>query len=453
MRQKQVIKQKVFTLSLGCPRNLVDSEILNGILKRAGFRLTKDPERADILIVNTCAFIESAKTESIDAILQLASIKTRKKNNDKSMLIVTGCLPQRYAKEIIDEIKEIDCVFGSSDFMKIPEYIRGGHHKKKYMVSLEPSFLYNHKTDRSIITPRHYAYVKIQEGCINCCSYCVIPKLRGSYRSRVMGSVLDEIKGMAKDPGLKEINIIGQDTTLYGIDRYGRVRISELLEKSGRLMHERWIRLLYTHPAHFSDDLIFTIRDTLPMVRYIDLPIQHINGRILRSMNRKVSRGRIEELIKKIRAHIKDVAIRTTVIVGYPGETEAEFRELLDFIEYAKFERLGAFLYSREEGTKAADLPGQISDREKACRFDRVLTKQRDISQEYNNSLIGRELRVLVEDVCDQENRLYLGRTEMDAPEVDGNCYIRSKANIKKGTFVNVSVTGSMEYDLIGEAL
>lgn len=445
------MKSKIFLLSLGCPRNLVDSEVLMGILKARGFVITEDLNQAGIFIVNTCAFIEKAKQESIDAILELVSLKNERKgsrNKTQKKLIVTGCLPQRYANELKDGIPEIDGIFGSADFIKIPDFIKKLFIGKQRRITATPRFLYSHKDKRAFITPAHYAYAKIQEGCINNCSYCVIPKLRGPYRSRSLHSILEEIRHM-RDSGVKEINLIGQDTTSYGVDRYGTMRIARLLRDASGIMKGKWVRLLYTHPAHFSDELIDVIGYERPICRYVDFPIQHINDRILKNMNRGVSRRGIIAMINKIRKRIPGCAIRTSVIVGFPGETEKQFKELLSFIKDIKFERLGAFTYSREEGTKAYNYPGQLPLEEKERRYNIILSTQQEISKEFNSKMLGKALEVIIDEK--RGDNTYCGRTEMDAPEVDGMCYVKSKRHLKPGYLVNVRITDTTEYDLMGE--
>ncbi|MFC1480545.1 30S ribosomal protein S12 methylthiotransferase RimO [Candidatus Omnitrophota bacterium] len=447
---KSPIMKKVYVLSLGCPRNLVDAEVLLGLLEEKGFTLTEKAEGADVAIVNTCGFIQDAKEESVEVILQLADLK--KKNKIKK-LIVTGCLSQRYPAELMDEIREIDGMFGSADFTKIPEMISafssGG---KVREVASSPEFLYDHLYKRKLLTNPHYAYVKIQEGCSNKCSYCVIPRLKGPRRSRTVESVLEEIKRLRDEYAIKELIFIGQDTTSFGYDKNGTGRIAELLRKASPIMESGWIRLLYTHPAHFTDELTETIANANNVCRYIDLPIQHISDRILRKMNRSLTRRAIEDLLGRIRKRIKPVAVRTSVIVGFPGETEKEFTELLDFLKEVRFDRLGAFIYSQEEGTAAAGFEGQLSAELKKVRFDEVMKLQQKISAENNLGLLGRKLKVLVDEVDPQDGQQFVGRSEMDAPEVDGVVYVKG-AGLRVGDFADVRITGTMEYDLIGEAV
>jgi len=456
------MERKIFILSLGCPRNLVDSEVLTGLLKKEGFSFTEHPEKAGIFIINTCAFIESAKKESIDMILQAVTLK-KESHSGNYLIIVAGCLSQRYPREIKDEIPEINAIFGTSDFPGIPRFIKevSIRKKNKYAgkkninVRKKPNFLYNDSSPRDFITPSHYAYIKLQEGCRNFCSYCVIPKLRGPYRSRVFGSILKEAE-MLRKKGVQEINLIGQDTTLYGVDRYRNIRLVELLRKLSNIMKGGWVRLLYTHPAHCSDELINVIAGEEAVCKYLDIPVQHINDKILRSMNRLVTKDEIIDLIGKIRKKVPRITIRSTVMVGFPGETEKEFRELLSFIKSAKFEKLGAFIYSREEGTPAYSFMDQIPEVLKKERYDRVLTLQQEISAEKNKEFFGKTFKILIDEKDKLMHTQFLGRSQMDAPEVDGICYVRSNKPNKPlavGSFQYARIIDTLEYDLVAETL
>jgi ribosomal protein S12 methylthiotransferase len=441
--------KKIFLLSLGCPRNLVDSEVLSGQLLSEGFRLSDSAEEADAAIVNTCGFIEDAKKESIDYILQLAEMK---KKGAIKRLVITGCLAQRYFSELQKDIPEIDAVFGSSDFSLIPGVLSeldGGHKIKK--VSDPPEFLYDHTLPRRLLTPAHSVYVKIQEGCSNICSYCVIPSLKGPRRSREVASVVREIEQLKKEHDVKEVVLIGQDTTSFGFDKPVSGDISDLLKEVSDVMSEGWVRLLYTHPAHFTDKLIDSFVSRKNICKYVDLPIQHINSHILGAMNRKVSRHQVEDLIRRIRQGIGGVVLRTSVIVGFPGETESRFGELMDFLKEVKFDRLGAFLYSREENTPAAGFSGQVPEKIKKDRFSKVMELQQKISQEKNAGFTGKTLKVLIDERDEKDDGLFVGRSEMDAPEVDGVVYVRGRA-LAPGDFVCVKIKGNTEYDLIGDA-
>ena len=440
----------VYLLSLGCPRNLLDSEVLLALLEREGFGIVEDPDGADVAIVNTCGFIQDAKQESIDLTLQLADLK---KNGKIKKLIMAGCLSQRYPDDLMDEIKEIDGVFGTADFTKIPgmiDAILSGRRIKE--IDPNPDFLYDHFYERKFLTLPHQAYVKIQEGCSNRCSYCVIPELKGPCRSRTIGSVLEEVKKLKAKRDIRELILIGQDTTSFGMDRTGKAQLAELLRRVNPLMKDDWVRLLYTHPARFTDELIEVIADTPNICKYVDLPIQHINDRILRKMDRRVKRRDIAELVERLRGRIADVTIRTSVIVGFPGETEAEFKELLDFLEDARFDRLGAFIYSREEGTAAAGFEGHLPDEIKEARFDEVMRLQQEISSENNLKFLDRTVKTLIDEADPSDPGRFVGRAEMDAPEVDGVIYVTG-GDIRAGDFTDVRITGAMEYDLIGEAV
>lgn len=438
----------VSILSLGCARNLVDSEVMLGILKNTGYKIVDGIDGADVAIVNTCSFIEDAKKESIDAILDVIELKEKKKIKH---ILVTGCLPQRYKGTLQAELKEVDGFIGVNGFEKLPQIIKALV-KGVRLADMKsvPKYLYDDKTPRIRLTPKHYAYVKISEGCSHKCSFCVIPQLRGPHRSRKMDSVLKEASDLVKS-GAKEINLIGQDTTLYGTDLYRRLALAELLKKLVKVKGVNWIRLLYAHPANFTDEIIKIIKDEPAICKYVDLPIQHINDRILKMMKRGSSKKAILNLLKKLRKEIPDLVIRTSIIVGFPGETEAEFKELLEFIKDAKFERLGCFTYSREEGSPAYGFSSQISDKEKQTRWDEVMKVQQEVSRENNSKLMGKELDVIIDEKDDLDPNLYLGRSHMDAPEVDGIVYVKG-SNIKVGEFVRVKIVDTYEYDLVGEA-
>ena len=448
---------KISILSLGCARNLVDSEVMLGILKKSGCDIVDIAGGADIAIINTCSFIDEAKKESIDIILDVIGLKNEGKIKK---ILIAGCLPQRYGKILKDEFKEIDGFIGVDGFEKLPAVIKALTKEKRraLIIPPKPEFLYDDRAPRIRLTPEHYAYLKISEGCSHKCSFCVIPCVRGRHRSRKMDSVLREASALIKS-GVKEINLIGQDTTLYGMDLYKRPALAELLKKLANLKGAKWIRLLYTHPAHFTDELIDVIGDEPAICKYIDLPIQHISDKILKKMNRGTSKQSILELLHKIRKNIPGVAIRTSIIVGFPGETEKEFAELLDFIKKEKFERLGAFTYSREEGTAAYKFGGQIPEKEKKARWDEIMKVQQDVSRENNRELMGKVLDVIIDEKDESDPNLYLGRSYMDAPEVDGIVYVKTskikhqKSKLKVGEFARVKIIDTYEYDLVGNAL
>jgi len=441
--------KRVYLLSLGCARNLVDSEVLLGLFKTKDFNIVQEAGSSDIAIVNTCAFIEDAKQESIDIILQLAKLKAEGKIKK---LIVFGCLAQRYPDELAKKIPEIDGVFGTSDFTEIPDRVEALFPLKKIKaVNPNPDFLYDHSHKRTLLTPSHYAYIKIQEGCSNKCSYCVIPGLKGPRRSRNIESVLEEIRILKDEHDIKEIILIGQDTTSFGMDRGETSSLANLLRKIAPLMASRWIRLLYTHPARFTDELIDIIAESENICPYVDLPLQHINDRILNKMNRATTEKDIERLIGKIRKRT-NAAIRTSVIVGFPGETDKEFAQLINFLKNVKFERLGAFIYSPEETTPAAGFKDRIPIKIKKERFRAVMELQQRISIEHNERMLNKEIEVLVDECDSQDPEQFIARSKIDAPEVDGLVYLKGK-NITPGDFVKARIVDTLEYDLVGEAL
>lgn len=412
-------KYKIGVLSLGCPRNLADSENILGRLNLKGYSVT-DIDKADVAIVNTCAFIEDAKVESIDAILDLIDLKRK---GELKKIIVYGCLPQRYKDKLQKELPEIDAFVGK--------------------VSL------NHAQKSFTLTPKHYAYLKICEGCINNCSFCVIPKIKGKFASLKMGAILDKIEELDKDR-LSEVNVIGQDITGYGLDLYGAASLPGLLRKiSRKIRNINWIRLLYLYPNRINDELLDLIADSPHICKYIDLPIQHINGRILRLMRRHTTKKDTLRLIDKIRRRIPDVAIRTSLIAGFPSETDKEFKELLNFVEEARFERLGAFIYSKEEGTRAYSLEKHLPRKIKLERFNSLMMLQQKVSRDINKKFLGKTMEVLIDEP--DKDGIYLGRSQYDAPEVDGQVYVKSKEQLKPGDFVKARITDTMEYDLVGE--
>jgi len=440
---------RISILSLGCARNLVDSEVMLGILKSAGYKIADGFDGADVAIINTCSFIDDAKRESIDAILDVIELKNKKRIRK---ILVTGCLPQRYKERLKIELKEIDGFIGVNGFERLPQIIKALMEGESITdIRPVPKYLYDDRTPRILLTPRHYAYVKISEGCSHKCSFCVIPKLRGPHRSRRIDSVLKEMEDLVAG-GAREINLIGQDTTLYGMDLYKRIALTELLKGLVRIKKIKWIRLLYAHPAHFTDDLIEVIKGEPAICKYVDLPIQHINDGILKLMKRGTSKGLILKLLKKLRTKIPELVIRTSIIVGFPGETEARFKELVKFIKDTKFERLGAFIYSREEGSPAYNFPNQISEKEKRSRWNEIMKVQQEISSENNSKLMERELEVIIDEKDESDPNLYLGRSYMDAPEVDGIVYVRG-SNLKVGNFVRTKIIDTYEYDLVSEVL
>lgn len=414
-------KNKIGILNLGCPRNLVDAENILGRLKEKGYDIS-DMHKADVGIVNTCAFIEDAKKESIDAILDLIDFK---KEGKLKKIIVAGCLTERYRDILRRELPEVDAFVGR--------------------IAL------NHSVSRFSITPRHYGYLKICESCVHNCSYCVIPKIKGRFTSIDVDSVLKRVQAFDKER-ISELNIIGQDVTGYGIDLYGKRILPELVKKIlKKSKHIGWIRLLYLYPHAIVNELLDLMKDEPKICKYIDLPIQHINERILKLMNRPTTKKDIIELIQKIRKDYPDVSIRTSLIVGFPSETDEEFRELLDFIKEVKFERLGAFTYSREEGTPAYAFRQQLPETLKTERLNLIMSAQQEVSEALNKKLFGKIIDVLIDE---KKEGWYLGRSQYDAPEVDGVVYVKApKKTVRIGSFVKVKITDTLEYDLVGEVL
>ncbi len=412
------MKPKIGILSLGCPRNLVDSESISGRLSEKGYEIV-DIDKAQVAIVNTCAFIDEAKKESIEAILELVDLK---KKGKLRKVIVYGCLSQRYKGLLSKELPEVDAFVGR--------------------IALD------YGISRFSITPKHYAYLKICEGCVNHCSFCVIPEIKGRFQSLSPLKIIDKAVQFSGQ-GISELNIVGQDITGYGIDLKDKNGLAGLIEEIvEKAKHINWFRLLYLNPARIDDRLLKLIAAEKRICKYVDLPIQHINNRILKFMNRRITRDSVIRTIERIRGIVPGVALRTSVIVGFPGETEKEFSELLKFVKDVKFERLGAFKYSREEGTKAYNFKGQVPEEIKRERFNQIMLAQQEVSREVNSRFIGKTLKVLVDEGKAGD---YIGRTEFDAPEVDGLVYIKSKRKLSPGDFVNLKVTDTLEYDLVGE--
>jgi ribosomal protein S12 methylthiotransferase len=445
------MKMKKFAIiSLGCSRNLVDSEVIAGVLKESGFKACDPDGGVDVCVVNTCAFIESARKESVDAIMEIAELK---KSGKVKSLVVCGCLPQLYKNKLFKSLPEADLILGTSDFPKIGQLLGRLSGKRRSDISARPRYLYDETSPRSSLTPRHYAYVKISEGCSNLCSYCIIPRLRGSFRSRPIDSIAKEVARIAKAGYLKEVDLVGQDTTLFGTDLYGRKMLPGLLKRLCGLDNSvEWIRVMYTHPAHYTDELVDTISSEKKICKYLDLPIQHISDKILKRMNRHTTKRQIAGLVEKLRKRIPGLVLRTSIIVGFPGETDRDFRELLEFLREMKFEKLGAFTYCREEGTKASRAAGQVPDSLKTERFDELMTEQQKISFAANKSMVGKTVKVLIDEKEAGSKDLFVGRTQGDAPEVDGSVYVSGK-NVKVGAFCDVEINDALEYDLAGVAV
>ena len=439
---------KVGMVYLGCDKNRIDGEILMAKLKDAGYEISDDPALADVAIVNTCGFIESAKRESIDEILELAKLK---QEGQIRRIIVTGCLAERYLEEIETELPEVDGVFGIGANEEIVSLIEKTLSDERLVIRRDKTLL-PLEGARELSTPSYFAYLKIAEGCDNCCTYCAIPSIRGRFRSRPMEMILSEAKTLAEN-GAKELILIAQDTSRYGIDLYGEYRLPQLLRELCRIEPVRWIRLLYCYPDCLTDELIDTIASEEKIAKYIDLPLQHASERVLRRMNRRGDAASISALMEKLRARIPGVALRTTVMVGFPGETEEDFEILMDLIRSVRFERLGCFTYSREEGTPAYSLDHQVPEEEKERREELVSETQMLIMQEKGEAMIGKEVTVLTEGF-DRWAECYFGRTESDAPEIDGKVFFTApEKKPAYGQFVRVRIEDCMDCDLIGEMI
>ena len=432
--------KKVALINLGCPKNLVDAEEILGRVAGTGSTICQYPEDAEVLIINTCGFIDDSKKESIDTIFKMAKLK---EDACCKKLIVTGCLAQRYPQELQKEIPEIDHVVGLKDFEKLTD-LSGSDHKRKLTSSAQCS---DDWRNRIRLTPKHYAYLRISDGCDNRCTYCAIPGIRGSFHSRTIENVLEEAQQMACE-GVKEINVISQDTTSYGVDLYGKQQLHVLLEKLSAIDGIEWIRILYTHPRHFYPELIHAIGRYDKICKYIDLPIQHINDAILKEMGRGVTHADIETLIDDLRSHTPQLFLRTSVIVGFPGETDEHFAELLAFITSAKFERLGVFTYSKEEGTPAASFKKQVPKEVKEQRLKEIMIAQQKIILKKHKKLVGTTISAMIDEKS-KKNGQWLGRTYGDAPDVDSKVIIQEN-HLEIGDITNMMITGTAGYDLLG---
>ena len=443
------MNKKIGMVSLGCPKNQVDAEIMLYRLKEAGYEITGNEGEADLVIVNTCGFIEDAKREAIDNILELGQLK---EDGSLKGLIVTGCLAERYKNEVIDEMPEIDALLGigcNADIVSVVERVISG--EKGIALFAEKEKL-DMDSDRILATPRYTAYLRVADGCDNCCTYCTIPSIRGHFRSRTMESVLDEANRLAKR-GVRELVVIAQDTTRYGEDIYGKLMLPELLGKLCEIDGIEWIRILYAYPERITDELLDTMADQPKIMKYIDIPIQHCNGEVLRNMNRRGDRKSLTELITKIRAKMPDVAIRTTLITGFPGETEEQFTELCEFVNEIGFDRLGCFAYSAEEGTPAAEMDNQCEKSVKERRAEVIMNDQLRIISEKNQEKLGKTLDILVEGY-DNYIRCCFGRSYADAPEIDAKIFFApSSPRPSEGDIVKVEIFDTIEYDLLGQQI
>ena len=438
----------IIFISLGCDKNLVDSEVMLGLLAKEGYRMVDDEVEADVAVINTCCFIHDAKEESIQTILEMAQYK---ENGRLKALIVTGCLAQRYQQEILTEIPEVDAVLGTTSFTEIADAVKealagNGHVRLDDLDALPMT-----EVRRLITTGGHFAYLKIAEGCDKHCTYCIIPKIRGNFRSVPMEKLIKEATELA-DQGVKELILVAQETTLYGADLYGEKSLHQLLRKLCKIEGIRWIRILYCYPEEIYDDLIQTIKEEKKICHYLDLPIQHASDSILKRMGRKTTKDQLKSVISRLRAEIPDIVIRTTLITGFPGETQEDHEELMEFIDEMEFDRLGVFTYSPEEDTPAASMPEQIPEEIKEDRRAELMELQQDIVFEQAEDMIGRELLVMIEGKLADENA-YVGRTYKDAPNVDGLIFIHTDEELMSGDFAKVRVTGALEYDLIGELI
>ncbi|MBR5515938.1 MAG: 30S ribosomal protein S12 methylthiotransferase RimO [Clostridia bacterium] len=441
-------KAKIGFISLGCPKNQLDTEIMLRELVEAGYGIVAEDYEADIIIVNTCAFIESAKKEAIDNILDVAWLK---ENRNLKGIIVTGCLAERYREEILESLPEVDALLGVNSIHDIVKCVRAVENKRKVkFTSFKTEDELTLGGDR-IVTTQNFAYIKIAEGCDNRCTYCAIPGIRGSFRSRKMEDIIAEAKDL-EGLDIKELVIVAQDTTRYGEDIYGEYKLAELLHRLAKETEIPWLRILYCYPDKITDELVCEIANNDKVVKYIDMPVQHINDEVLRRMNRHGGSAVIKDAIERLRKGVPGIVIRSTAIAGFPGETNEQFEELCEFIGEAKFERFGAFPYSREENTPAFDLPNQLEEQEKADRADMLMRKQMSISAEFNQKQLGKILTVLCEGF-DPVSEAHFGRSYMDAPEIDGKIYFTSDTKIPIGNFVKVEITDILDYDLIGEAL
>ena len=438
----------ILFISLGCDKNLVDSEVMLGLLDAKGYQMVDDETLADVIVINTCCFIHDAKEESIQTILEMAQYKTEGR---LKALIVTGCLAQRYQKEILEEIPEVDAVLGTTSYDRIVETVEealaGNGHLELEDVDALPLV----DVKRLVTTGGHYAYLKIAEGCDKHCTYCIIPKIRGNYRSIPMERLLKEAEELAEQ-GVKELILVAQETTLYGKDLYGEKSLSKLLRELCKINGIRWIRLLYCYPEEIDDALIQVMKEEKKICHYLDLPIQHANDTILKRMGRRTSKQQLEKIVKKLRQEIPDIALRTTLITGFPGETQEQHEELMEFVDEMEFDRLGVFTYSPEEDTKAAEMSEQIPEEVKQERQAELMELQQDIVFDQAEDMIGQEVLVMIEGKVADVNA-YVGRTYKDAPNVDGIIFINTDEELMSGDFAKVKVTGALEYDLIGELM
>ncbi|MCQ2547489.1 MAG: 30S ribosomal protein S12 methylthiotransferase RimO [Clostridia bacterium] len=432
----------IYFTTLGCPKNFNDTEVAKGILVENSYTITDDIEEADVIVVNTCGFINDAKVESINQIIQLMPYKEEGKK-----LVVSGCLTKRYAKELMEEMPEVDLFIGVNEYAKLPELLKDLDNRKALVEEWDGCPL--GAEPRKYDDNPYSATLKIAEGCNNRCTYCAIPDIRGGFRSKPMDLIIEEAKLLA-DKGCKELILIAQDLTLYGYDLYGEYKLSDLVRQLAKIDKIKWIRLMYCYEDRINDELIKTIKEEAKVCKYLDIPIQHISNGVLKAMHRRSTSDSIKTTLAKLRKEIPDINIRTTLIIGFPGESEEDFEELLDFVEDEKFERLGCFAYSMEDNTPAAKMEKQIDEDVKQERVDAIMRRQLDISLEHNKEKIGRVLDVLVEEVDDTKDNSYIGRTQYDAPEIDNSVIFTSLRALKAGDFLRVRIIDAFDYDLVG---
>ncbi len=437
---------KVGFVSLGCSKNLTDTEVMLRKLHDAGYEITPDESEAEIIVINTCGFIESAKQESIDNILDLAWLK---KNGKCKYIIATGCLVERYREEVMQEMPEVDALIGVGSLVDIVDAVKAVQRGEKY-TSFRDKNTSSLSEERLLTTPEHTAYLKIAEGCDNLCTYCAIPSIRGRFRSRTVEDIVREAKEL-ETLGVKELNLIAQDTTRYGLDIYGEYSLARLVRALTAETNIPWIRLLYCYPDKITDELIAELRDNPRLVKYMDIPIQHISDKILRAMNRHGGKALIKETVAKLRREVPGIVLRTTAMVGFPGEDESDFEELCLFVKEARFDRFGAFTFSPEEGTPAAEMEGQIEEQTKQDRYDILMQTQLTITEEQNEQKIGQTVEVICEGF-DTVAEIHYGRSAADAPDVDGKVYFTAKKRVPAGRFVKVLISEALDYDLVGEA-
>lgn len=439
---------KILFISLGCDKNLVDTEVMLGMLASRGYEMTNDEQEANIIVINTCCFIHDAKEESIQNILEMAEYK---KNGSAKALIVTGCMAERYRQEILDEIPEVDEVLGTTAYDRILDAVDAALAGQHEVMTADLDALPLPETKRLVTTGGHFAYLKIAEGCDKHCTYCIIPKIRGNFRSVPMERLLKEAQDLAEQ-GVKELILVAQETTLYGKDLYGEKSLPKLLRELCKISGIRWIRILYCYPEEITDELIQVMKEEPKICHYLDLPIQHANDTILKRMGRRTSKQELIDIVQKLRKEIPDICLRTTLITGFPGETQEQHEEVMEFIDTLEFDRLGAFTYSPEEDTPAATFEDQIDEEVKEDRQADIMELQQEIAFDKAEDMIGREVLVMIEGKVADENA-YVGRTYRDAPNVDGLIFINTDVELISGDFAKVKVTGALDYDLIGELI